>query len=214
MKKLSLFLAVQALLVVFVPFAFAKTHIEKYPVPCDLLWRAVKDAVRNSGKYGIVGIDNTEMSISYVIGGTLGGKRINSVVLNAAEGNTCAMQTQTAYSGLIHNDAGDFKTRVDASLAKLSATAANTPATTPAAANVAQPPATVANQVPAATMPPAQNPPELKKGQTPAEVENLMGKPSDTFAVNDSLVYIYPTCKAVFEKGALVDVQYKTGTPN
>jgi hypothetical protein len=214
MKKLSWFLAVQALLVVFVPFAFAKTHIEKYPVPCDLLWRAVKDAVRNSGKYGIVGIDNTEMSISYVIGGTLGGKRINSVVLNSAEGNTCAMQTQTAYSGLIHNDAGDFKTRVDASLAKLSATAANTPAATPAAAAVAQPPAMADNQTAAATMPVTQNPPELKKGQTPAEVENLMGKPTDTFAVKDSLVYIYPTCKAVFEKGALVDVQYKTGTPN
>lgn len=212
MKKLTWFLAVQALLVAFVPVAFAKTHNDKYPVPCDLLWRAVKDAVRNSGKYGIVGIDNTEMSISYVIGGTLGGKRINSVVLNAAEGNTCAMQTQTAYSGLIHNDAGDFKIRVDASLAKLSATAASAPAVSPAAASIAQQPEMGANQ--ATPTPVALHPPELKKGQTPAEVENLMGKPTDTFAVKDSLVYIYPTCKAVFEKGALVDVQYKTGTPN
>jgi len=213
MKKLGWLLAVQALLIAFVPTALAKTHVDKYPVPCDVLWRAVKDAVRNSGKYGIVGIDNTEMSISYVIGGTLGGKRINSVVLNAAEGNTCAMQTQTAYSGLIHNDAGDFKTRVDASLAKLSVTATNAPVATPAAATGAQQPGTAANQ-PAATTPAAQHAPELKKGQTPTEVENLMGKPSDTFAVKDSLVYIYPTCKAVFEKGALVDVQYKTGTPN
>ena len=163
MKKLSWFLAVQVLLVAFVPVAFAKTHIEKYPVTCDLLWRAVKDAVRNSGKYGIVGIDNTEMSISYVIGGTLGGKRINSVVLNAAEGNTCAMQTQTAYSGLIHNDAGDFKTRVDASLAKLSATAANAPAANPAAASIAQQSAMVANEA-TATMPVATHPPGIEKG--------------------------------------------------
>ncbi|MGA3197496.1 MAG: hypothetical protein ABSD39_21070 [Terriglobales bacterium] len=29
------------------------------------------------------------------------------------------MQVQTAYSGLVNNDEGDFKKRVDASLAKL-----------------------------------------------------------------------------------------------
>ena len=50
--------------------------------------------------------------------GTLGGKRINSVVLNG-KGDTCEMQVQTAYSGLAHNDAGDFKKRVDESLAQL-----------------------------------------------------------------------------------------------
>jgi len=38
-------------------------------------------------------------------------------VLNA-KGDTCEMQVQTAYSGLIHNDEGDFKKRVDESLAK------------------------------------------------------------------------------------------------
>jgi hypothetical protein len=38
-----------------------------------VLWPAVKDTPRNSGKYGILGIDNTEMTASFVIGGTLGG---------------------------------------------------------------------------------------------------------------------------------------------
>jgi hypothetical protein len=88
-----------------------------YSVSCNVLWVAVKDTLRNSGKYGILGIDNTEMTASFVIGGTLGGKRINSVVLNA-KGETCELQVQTAYSGLIHDDAGDFKKRVDESLAK------------------------------------------------------------------------------------------------
>jgi len=97
--------------------SFAKTHKDMYSVSCSVLWPAVKDALRNSGKYGILGIDNTEMTASFVIGGTLSGKRINSVVLNA-KGDTCEMQVQTAYSGLVHNDEGDFKKRVDESLAK------------------------------------------------------------------------------------------------
>lgn len=108
-----------ALMLVFagVP-GFAKTHKEAYTIACSALWPAVKDTLRNSGKYGILGIDNTEMTASFVIGGTLGGKRINSVVLNGKE-NTCEMQIQTAYSGLTHDDAGDFKKRVDTSLAQL-----------------------------------------------------------------------------------------------
>jgi len=107
------------LLVVAGP-SFAKTHKDMYSVPCTTLWPAVKDTLRNSGKYGILGIDNTEMTASFVIGGSAGGKRINSMVLNAKE-NACEMQVQTAYSGLIHNDEGDFKKRVDESLAKLQA---------------------------------------------------------------------------------------------
>lgn len=97
--------------------SFAKTHKEVYPVTCAVLWPAVKDTLRNSGKYGILGIDGTEMTASFVIGGSLGGKRINSVVLNA-KGDSCEMQIQTAFSGLAHNDEGDFKKRVDASLAE------------------------------------------------------------------------------------------------
>jgi hypothetical protein len=98
-----------------------------YSVSCNVLWVAVKDTLRNSGKYGILGIDNTEMTASFVIGGTLGGKRINSVVLNA-KGETCELQVQTAYSGLIHDDAGDFKKRVDESLAKQQAASPAAPA--------------------------------------------------------------------------------------
>jgi hypothetical protein len=58
------------------------------------------------------------MTASFVIGGTLTGKRINSVVLNTKGDSSCEMQIQTAFSGLGNNDAGDFKKRVDASLAK------------------------------------------------------------------------------------------------
>lgn len=106
------------LLLGFAVPAIAKTHDDIFNVPCKLLWPAVKDTLRNSGKYGIIGIDNGEMTASYNIGGFLGGKRINSLVLNSVSANSCDMRVQTAYSGIIHNDAGDFRKRVEESLSR------------------------------------------------------------------------------------------------
>lgn len=118
MKRL---LPVVLLLLLGLP-GFASTHKDTYNVPCSTLWAALKDTLRNSGKYGIIGIDNTEMTASYNIGGNLTGKRTNSAVLNNKDnGNSCELQVQTAFSGLINNDAGDLKTRLDQSLTKLKA---------------------------------------------------------------------------------------------
>ncbi len=110
--------AVLALMLIVAGPLFAKTHKEMYTMQCSALWPAVKDTLRNSGKYGILSIDNGDMAASFNIGGTLTGKRVNSVVLNQ-KGDSCEMQVQTAYSGLVNNDEGDFKKRVDASLEKL-----------------------------------------------------------------------------------------------
>jgi hypothetical protein len=99
--------------------AFSKTHKETYPVPCSDLWAAVKDTLRNSGNYGIISTDNAEMTASYNILGAIR-KRTNSVVLNT-QGSGCELQIQSNYSGIAHDDAGDFKKRVDESLAKLKA---------------------------------------------------------------------------------------------
>ena len=109
-------IAAVVLLIVAQP-AFSKTHRDVYNMPCSTLWPAVKDVLRNSGKYGIIGIDNTEMTASYNIGGTLAAKRTNSLVLNT-KGDSCELQIQTAFSGLTSNDAGDFKKRLDEALAK------------------------------------------------------------------------------------------------
>ena len=111
---------------------FGKTHKDVFDVPCTALWPAVKDVLRNSGKYGIIGLDSQEMTASYNIGGSLGGKRINSLVLNSQGDNKCELQVQTAFSGLVHDDAGDFKKRVDESLAKQKAAAPPAPAPAPA----------------------------------------------------------------------------------
>ena len=118
-------LAVVILMVLSVGLpSFAKVHKDMYSVPCSVLWSAVKDTLRNSGKYGILGMDSSEMTASYSIGmGSLGQKRINSVVLNVKGDNSCEMQTQSSFGGFGTNDAGDFKKRVDESLAKQQAAA-------------------------------------------------------------------------------------------
>ena len=119
-KSVKRFLAPCLLLSLAVP-ALAKTHHDLFNVPCSAVWPAVKDTLRNSGKYGIVSIVNEEMTASYNIGGTLTGKRMNTVLLNS-QGDNCDMQIQTAFSGIGNNDASDFKKRVDESLLKLKTT--------------------------------------------------------------------------------------------
>jgi hypothetical protein len=125
--------------------AFASTHKDVFNVSCNELWRALKDTLRNSGKYGIIAIDNTEMTASYNIGGNLTGKRVNSAVLNSKDnGASCELQVQTAYTGLVNNDAGDFKKRVDESLAKLKNEPLTSPTTAPEQSTAATAPAQAA----------------------------------------------------------------------
>jgi hypothetical protein len=81
------------------------------------------------------------MTASYNMGGNLTAKRFNSLILNS-QGENCELQIQTAFSGLVNNDAGDLKKRVDDSLAKLKAANASKPAAT--AAPSAQPPVVAA----------------------------------------------------------------------
>jgi hypothetical protein len=73
------------------------------------------------------------------------------------------------------------------------------PATAPTATTTSQ------TSSPSAAAPAA--PVEIKEGQTPQEVQNMLGKPDDTITVKDTLVYIYPTVKVYFEKGKLVNVE-------
>lgn len=117
--------------------ALGSTHKDNFNVSCNELWRAVKDTLRNSGKYGIIAIDDKELTASYNIGGNLTGKRVNSAVLNDKDnGAGCELQVQTAFSGMVNNDYGDFKKRVDDSLTKLKGQPLTTDAdkATPAAA--------------------------------------------------------------------------------
>ena len=102
-----------------------KTYKNTYPVPCSNLWGAVKAALGNPDNYKDVQSDDDKMTADYnvkhsihwsVIGAVNQGK--NRVALSPT-GTNCEMSVVSMYSGLSHNDQGDFKKRVDEALAKL-----------------------------------------------------------------------------------------------
>ena len=117
--------------------ALAKTHGYVYEMPCAQLWPAVKDTLRNSGKYQVISMESTEMTASYNIGSILTSKRTNSLVLNAKDAG-CELQVQTSFSGFTNDDSGDLKKRVDDSLKKLGQTPAAKPVPTPSPAALPQ----------------------------------------------------------------------------
>ncbi|MBZ5573483.1 MAG: hypothetical protein LAO09_16570 [Acidobacteriia bacterium] len=104
-----------------------KTYKTTYPVACSELWGAVKVALGNPDNYKDVQSDEDKMTADYnvkhsihwsVIGAVNQGKNHVSLV---PIGTACEMSVVSMYSGLSHNDQGDFKKRVDEALAKLQA---------------------------------------------------------------------------------------------
>ena len=127
--KMRLAVLVVAMLALALPGFGAgnKTYNYTYPVSCSELWGAVKVALGNPDNYKDVQSDEDKMTAEYnvkhsihwsVIGAINQGK--NHVSL-APIGSTCEMSVVSMYSGLAHNDQGDFKKRVDEALAKLQA---------------------------------------------------------------------------------------------
>jgi hypothetical protein len=134
--KMRLAIVVVAVLALALPAFGAgnKTYKTTYPVPCSELWNAVKVALGNPDNYKDVQSDDDKMTAEYnvkhsihwsVIGAINQGK--NHVSLLPLE-NTCEMSVVSMYSGLAHNDQGDFKKRVDEALAKLQKPNPETPA--------------------------------------------------------------------------------------
>lgn len=114
-----------------------KTYKTNYPIPCNEVWGAVKTALGNPDNYKDVQSDEDKMSADYnvkhsihwsVIGAVNQGKNHVSLV---STGTTCEMSVVSMYSGLSHNDQGDFKKRVDEALAKQKTTAPPAPAAAP-----------------------------------------------------------------------------------
>ena len=127
--KMRLAVLVVAMLALALPGFGAgnKTYKNTYLVPCSELWGAVKVALGNPDNYKDVQSDEDKMTADYnvkhsihwsVIGAVNQGK--NHVSL-APIGTTCEMSVVSMYSGLSHNDQGDFKKRVDEALTKLQA---------------------------------------------------------------------------------------------
>jgi hypothetical protein len=103
--------------------ALGKTYKRTYPVACSQVWSAVKDTLGNPDKCTVRASDDTKMTASYdvkhsvhvnISGALL--QRENRVTL-LPKGSGCEMQVVSNYSGWEHHDQGDFKNRVDESLA-------------------------------------------------------------------------------------------------
>jgi hypothetical protein len=113
------------MLLTFVLPAFAKTYKSSFTAPCGEVWGAVKDTLNNPENYTVEKSDDTQMNAFYnvkhsahvtITGALL--QRTNQVTL-IPKGASCEMHVVSTYSGFEHNDQGDFKKRVDESLAKL-----------------------------------------------------------------------------------------------
>ena len=111
-----------------------KTYKTTYPVPCTELWGAVKVALANPDNYKDVQSDEDKMTADYnvkhsihwsVIGAVNQGKNHVSLL---PFGTTCEMNVVSMYSGLSHNDQGDFRKRVDDALAQLKSAPLSQPA--------------------------------------------------------------------------------------
>ncbi len=114
--------------------AFAMTYKTSYDISCSKVWVAVKDTLSVPESYTVVTSDDAQMTASYDVkhsahvnvSGTLL-QRTNKVTL-VTKGAGCEMQVVSNYSGWEHNDKGDFKKRVDESLAKINAAKPSEPA--------------------------------------------------------------------------------------
>ena len=118
------FLVVALMSLVLALPSFGKTYKSTYPVACSEVWGAVKDTLSNPENYSVVENDDAKMTASYnvkhaahasITGAAL--QRTNHVTL-VSKGTGCEMEVVSNYSGWEHDDKGDFKKRVDESLAK------------------------------------------------------------------------------------------------
>ncbi|HEY5177525.1 MAG TPA: hypothetical protein VII95_18360 [Terriglobales bacterium] len=119
------FAVIAFMTLIFAVPAFSKAHKDSYPQPCSELWTAVKDTLSNPDNYTVEGTpDDAKMTASYnvkhavhasITGAVM--QRTNQITL-ISKGTGCEMQVVSSFSGLAHDDAGDFKKRVEESLAK------------------------------------------------------------------------------------------------
>lgn len=102
-----------------------KTFKTTYAVSCGEVWAGVKAALANPENYKDVNSDDAKMMADYNVKHSLhwsvtgainqGKNKVSLVPVN----NACEMSVMSMYSGFSHNDAGDFRKRVEESMAKL-----------------------------------------------------------------------------------------------
>ena len=113
-----------ALLLLFALPALGASHETAYSNPCSELWPAVKDVISNPESYKLVSSDDAKWTAFYdvkhkvhlSVSGAVA-QKTNRVTL-VTQGTGCQMQVISSFSGLTHDDHGDFVKRVNEALAK------------------------------------------------------------------------------------------------
>src|SRR5436309_1788714 len=107
--KTAILVATMALLLQAVAFAKPKPKIQTYPVACSMAWEAAKTAVQEH--YDVLNLNDQTQSGSFTTGSIWSGVRPVAFSLSGT-GETCTVSVTGHYSGLIHNDKGDFFKRI------------------------------------------------------------------------------------------------------
>jgi hypothetical protein len=84
---------------------------------CAQVWKSAKAVVRNH--YDVLSLNDQEQAGSFTTGSAWSGVRPIAFALNGS-GDTCVISVTGHFSGLIHNDKGDFFQRVQNDLGQQS----------------------------------------------------------------------------------------------
>lgn len=108
--------AVLLALLVVVP-AYAKPKRDVFPMPCDVLWSAVKNTLENPKDYGLLAVNDLTLRASFMVVGNL--VRYTDRVALIEEGGGCRMDLRMLQVGPDNSDERGFRHRLKRSLAKV-----------------------------------------------------------------------------------------------
>lgn len=94
-------------------FAKPKPKTKAYPASCATVWEAVKTTVQEH--YDVLNLNDQTQSGSFTTGSVWTGVRPIAFSLSGT-GETCTVSVTGHFSGLIHNDKGDFFKRIEEGL--------------------------------------------------------------------------------------------------
>ncbi len=90
-------------------WAKPKPTTKDYAAPCSKVWEAAKTAVKNG--YEALSLNDQSQSGSFTTGNAWTGVRTLTFSLSGS-GDSCTVSMTGHFSGLVHNDKGDFFKRI------------------------------------------------------------------------------------------------------
>jgi hypothetical protein len=102
-------IAVSTLLLSTLAWAKPKPATRTYAAPCSKVWDAAKTVVQEN--YDVLNLNDQTQSGSFTTGSAWTGVRPLAFSLSGT-GDSCTVSVTGHFSGLIHNDKGDFFKRI------------------------------------------------------------------------------------------------------